>query len=103
LLAVTGSARVASFPDVPSMNEVVPGAIGTAWFGVSAPAQTPAAIVAQLQDEIIRIVRDPEVQARLSDIGMTPGPLPSGEFVAYINAEMRKWDPVIKAAKVKIE
>jgi len=103
LLAVTGGNRLATFPEVPTMNEVVPGAIGTQWFGISAPARTPAPVVKQLADEILRIVGSTEVQARLEDVGMTPDPLASAEFVTYIQSEIRKWEPVIRAAKLKVE
>lgn len=103
LLAVSGAERLPTFPDVPTMNEVVPGAIGVAWFGLSAPAQTPPTVVKLLEDEVMRAVRAPDVQARLADIGMTPAPLGSADFVAYIAAETRKWAPVVASAKVKIE
>ncbi len=103
LLAVSGSDRLATFPDVPTMNEVVPGAIGVAWFGVSAPAQTPTSIVKLLEQEVIRAVRSDDVRAKLSDIGMTPGPLSSAEYAAYIAAETKKWAPVVASAKVRIE
>jgi tripartite-type tricarboxylate transporter receptor subunit TctC len=103
LLAVTGSRRLPTFPDVPTMNEAVPGAIGTQWFGISAPARTPAPVVKQLADEILRIVGSADVQSRLEDVGMTPDPLGPTEFTAYIQSEMRKWEPVIRAARLKAE
>lgn len=103
LLAVTGNDRLGTFPDIPTMNEVVAGVVGTAWFGISAPAKTPAAIVAQLQLEVLRAVRLPEVGARFTDIGLTPNPIGSHEFTAFIRSETAKWAPVVQNAKVRIE
>jgi tripartite-type tricarboxylate transporter receptor subunit TctC len=103
LLAVTGSARVSSFPDVPTMNEVVPGVIGTAWFGISTPAKTPTPVVEFLQSEIQKTLRQADVQQRLADIGMTVTAIGSTEFTQFIASEIKKWAPVIEQAKVKIQ
>jgi tripartite-type tricarboxylate transporter receptor subunit TctC len=103
LLAVTGPERLATFPDVPTMNEVVRGVIGTAWFGISAPARTPQPIVDQLQAEVIGVLRQPDVIARLGDIGTTLNPIGSQAFAAFIASEVRKWAPVIQQSRVKVE
>ena len=103
LLAVTSERRVKSFPDVPTLSEVVPGVSGAAWFGISAPAKTPAAITERLQAEVLAIVQSPDMQTRLTDLGMTPLAFGSADYLAFINNENRKWAPVIKAANVKVE
>ena len=103
LLAVTSERRVKTFPDVPTLNEIVPGVSGAAWFGVSAPAKTPAAIAERLQSEVQAIVQSADMQSRLSEMGMTPMPYGSAEYLAFIQSENRKWAPVIKASNVKVE
>ena len=101
LLAVTGTQRVPTFPDVPTMNEVVPGVIGLAFFGMAGPAGLPRAIADRLQNDIIAVIKAPDNAARLADIGMAPTALPATEFVAFVQAEIRKWGPIVKAAGVK--
>ena len=101
MLAVTGPQRVPTFPEVPTMNEVVPGVIGLAFFGLAAPAGLPAPIAERLQATIIAIIKNPDNAARLTDIGMNPSPLPAAEFVAFVQAEIRTWGPVVKAVGVK--
>jgi tripartite-type tricarboxylate transporter receptor subunit TctC len=94
---------VKSFPDVPTLSEVVPGVSGAAWFGISAPAKTPAAITERLQAEVQAIVQSPDMQTRLTDLGMTPLAYGAHEYLAFINNENRKWSPVIKTSNIKIE
>jgi tripartite-type tricarboxylate transporter receptor subunit TctC len=103
MLAVTSEKRLIAFPDVPTLSEIVPSVSGAAWFGISAPAKTPAAIAERLQAEIQAIINSADMQTRLSDLGMTPLGLGAAEYSAYIQNEIRKWTPVIKAAKVTVE
>ena len=103
LLAVSGDARSKTFPDVPALTEVVPGVAGGAWFGISAPARLPANTALRLQTEVQAIVNAPDMQARLGELGMTPVPLVGADFLAFIQAENRKWGPVIKAGKITVE
>ncbi|MGA0571368.1 Bug family tripartite tricarboxylate transporter substrate binding protein [Variovorax sp. VNK109] len=103
VLAVTGAKRSPLFPDVPTMNEVVPGVIGEAWFGISMPAKTPQPVVDRLETEITRIITAPDVQARLIELGMTPMGVGRKEFGAFLRSETDRWGPVIKAANIQIE
>ena len=103
LLAVSGEARSKTFPGVPALTEVVPGVTGGAWFGISAPARLPANIALRLQTEVQAIVNAPDMQARLSELGMTPMPLGGADFLAFIQTENRKWGPVISAGRIKVE
>ncbi len=103
LLAVSGDGRSKTFPDVPALNEVVPGVVGGAWFGISAPARLPGDIAQRLQAEVQAIVNAPDMQTRLSELGMTPLPLGGADFAAFIQAENRRWGPVIKAGRITVE
>ncbi len=103
LLAITSERRSSVFPDVPALAEVVPGVSGAAWFGVSAPARTPAAVLERLQAEVLAIVQSADMRSRLAELGMTPLPYGSADYLAFIQNENRKWAPVIKTANVKVE
>lgn len=103
LLAVTSEARARTFPEVPTTGEIIPGVVGAAWFGVSAPARLPAPIADRLEAEIRKLLALPDVQARLGDIGMTVVAGGQRDYIAHIQAENARYGPVIAAAKVKID
>jgi len=103
ILAVSGPKRVPAFPDVPTMNEVVPGTVGEAWFGVSAPAGTPAAVVDRLQTALAKVMANADFRGKLAEQGLTPIGAPQAEFVKFLHDEDRKWAPIIKAANIKLD
>jgi tripartite-type tricarboxylate transporter receptor subunit TctC len=103
MLATTTEKRVPGFPDIPAMEEIVPGVSGSLWYGVSAPARTPQAVIDRLQAEILSSINSSELQTGLTGIGMTPVPLGSDEFVGFIQNEMRKWGPIVKANNIRID
>ena len=103
LLSVSGESRNKNFPEVPALNEVVPGVVGGAWFGISAPAKLPMPIANRLQTEIQAIVNAPDMLSRLTEMGMTPMPLTGQDFVNFLLAENRRWGPVIRAGKITVE
>ena len=104
-LAVTGAARVASLPNVPTMIESgLPTFDVTGWFGFWAPAGTPRAVTVRLSAELNRIMREPEVRARAEEQGVdlanTQEP---DEFGRYVQAELAKWRQIIKDAGAKLD
>ena len=104
-LAVTGAARIAALPDVPTMAEAgVAGYEATAWFGMVAPAAVPRDIVMKLNQEVGRILQMPEVLARISQQGSAQivGGTPE-QFGEFIRAEGVKWSRVVKEAGIKPE
>src|ERR1041385_4028788 len=103
-LAVTGEARNAAVPDVPTFAEAgLPGVTASTYWGVLAPKGTPQEIVDRLSAEFARAVRDPEVVKRIGELGYLPiGGGPS-DYAANIRSEIAKWAPVIKAANIKAE
>lgn len=105
ILAVTSDKRLPSYPDVPTMNEIVPGVRAAAWLGISAPLKTPSAITSRLEKEILAIIASPATQVRLAEpgIGLTPLPLGSEKFVAFIENEIRVWTPVIKKGNIRVD
>jgi tripartite-type tricarboxylate transporter receptor subunit TctC len=102
-LAVTTLERSPAMPEVPTCAEQgLRGVEATAWFGVQAPARTPRAILQRYSDEINAIIREPDMQRRLADLGgMAPNLTPDGgtspeTFDAFIKAEITKWAEVVR-------
>jgi tripartite-type tricarboxylate transporter receptor subunit TctC len=102
-LAVTSLERAALLPDLPPMQDFVPGFEATSWHGLFAPAGTPPEIVNKLSADVQRILRTPEMSDRLKGMGATPIGNTPEEFAAFIAAERQKWAEVIKAANISAD
>jgi tripartite-type tricarboxylate transporter receptor subunit TctC len=103
VLAVSGPKRVAAFPDVPTMSEVVPDTVGEAWFGVSAPAGLPQPIVDKLTAALTKVMASADFRAKLLEQGLVSVAAPQAQFVQFIKDEDRKWAPIIKSANIKLD
>jgi tripartite-type tricarboxylate transporter receptor subunit TctC len=103
-LAVTGPRRAGALPDVPTVAQAgLPGYESVQWYGVLAPAGTPAAVVNKLQAEIVRAVQSPELQAAMANEGADPVGSSAEEFAALIRGEITKWTQVVKTAGIQQE
>ena len=103
-LAVTSLQRVPAYPDLPTMDESgVTGYEVVSWFGLSAPAGTPSAIIHRLHEESIRFIRQPDVVQKLADLGATPAGSTPEQFSEKIRTDIEKWAPIIKAAGIKVQ
>jgi tripartite-type tricarboxylate transporter receptor subunit TctC len=102
-LAVTSATRSALLPDLPTVADFVPGYEATAWFGLGAPKDTPAEIVARLAQEVRAGLADPAIKQRLADLGGTPMPLTSAELGTLIADETERWGGVIRKFNIKAE
>lgn len=101
-LAVTSPARLANFPDIPTMKELGLARVeGTVWYGLLAPAGTPKAVVAKLNAESNRVLAMPDIKEKLLRAGIDAAGGTPDEFGSFIRAEQEKWGPVVKAAGVK--
>jgi tripartite-type tricarboxylate transporter receptor subunit TctC len=102
-LAVTSPKRTAAMPDLPTLAESgLPGFDATAWFGLVAPAGTPAAIIDKLHRETARVLSLPDVRRRLDDLGMEVVANSPAEFSAVIAAEIPRWAKLIRDAGVNV-
>jgi tripartite-type tricarboxylate transporter receptor subunit TctC len=99
-LGVGTKGRSKMMPDVPPIADTLPGFEAVTWVGLLAPAGTPREIVARMQREIEKVVRDPEVQARLSVSGAEPVASTPEQFSAYLSSEVDKWARVVKQAHI---
>ena len=103
-LAVSPAKRSPAAPDLPTIAESgVPGYDSGAWFGLLAPAGTPKAIVDKLAIETVRILKLPDVNRRISELGAEPVGGTPQQFSALIKSEIAKWAKVIKEANVELQ
>src|SRR6516164_5157049 len=102
-LAVTGPARSAVVPEVPTVGETVPGYEVSGWTGIGVPAGTPAAIVATLNREINAGLADARIAARLAEVGGRPIAVSAEEFGQLWRRDTDKWAKVVKFAAAKRE
>jgi tripartite-type tricarboxylate transporter receptor subunit TctC len=102
-LAVTTATRLEALPDIPTVGEFVPGYEATGWLGVGAPKNTPAEIVDRLNKEVNATLDDPQMKARLADLGSVPIVMTPGDFGKFIRDDTEKWARVIRAANIKAE
>lgn len=101
-LAVASDRRAPYLPDVPTAGEAgLPGFDALVWWGVVAPAKTPAPIVARLNDEIVKSLRDPAVARRLEEAGVVITPQTPEQFGQFIATQTDLWTRVVKSAGIK--
>jgi tripartite-type tricarboxylate transporter receptor subunit TctC len=103
-LAVTGAQRAPQLPNVPTVAETVsPGFAAAGWSGFVAPAGTPAAVIAKINADVVAILREPAIAARIVELGGTPDPGTPEEYARFIASEIAKWREVARAANVRLD
>jgi tripartite-type tricarboxylate transporter receptor subunit TctC len=100
-LAVTTATRLEALPDVPTVSTVLPGYEASTWNGIGAPKNTPAEIIDKLNKEINAALADPNMRARLADLGAVPMPMTPAQLGKFIADETGKWAKVVKFAGIK--
>ncbi|GIX09846.1 tripartite tricarboxylate transporter substrate binding protein [Elioraea sp.] len=103
-LAIGAPQRLPDAPDVPTFDEV--GASGVsvdAWFGLWAPAGTPAPIVAKLAEAVVAIVNEPPMQERLRAMGFNAAPLGPAAFAAFQREEVARWQALVELTGIRME
>ena len=99
-LALTGLKRSTGFPGVPLVADTIPGYDVSAWFALFAPAKTPRAVIARLNEELDKILRNQQVIERLAQVGVDVAPSSSAQLGNYLRSEIAKWDKVVKKANI---
>jgi len=103
-LGVTSAHRTQLAPEIPTLAELgLAGFDVTSWFGVIAPAGTPADIVAYLNAELIAVLKAPEMRERLAAAGLEPVAGTADEFAALIRSEIRKYAKLIRTSGIRLE
>jgi len=100
-LAVTTATRSPALPDVPSLNDFLPGYDASTWLGIGAPKNTPPDIVEKLNKEINAVLADPAMEARIANFGYTAFASSSAEFGKFIAEDIQKWAKVVKFAGIR--
>jgi tripartite-type tricarboxylate transporter receptor subunit TctC len=101
-LGVTTSYRIKVLPDVPAIGEVVKGYDAIGWYGLGAPAGTPADVIKTLSEAMTAAIAVPAVKERFVQLGVEPMPLDPEGFRKHIAVEAEKWAKVIKTQGVKL-
>ena len=103
-LAVTSRERLAAFPDLPTVSEAgVPGFESSQWYGVLSPAGTPREVLEILNASIRKIMRNPDMKAKMTADGLVAIGSTREEFAAHIRAEIDKWARVIRASGASVD
>jgi len=103
-LAVTSLRRSAVTPNIPTLEELgMRGFEATGWYGILAPAGTPAAITAKLNEEIVKALRMPDVAQRMTSLGLDQVGSSQKEFGDFVKRELAKWASVVKTAGIRAE
>lgn len=101
-LAILSGQRSPLVPGVPTIAESgYPGFVYDTWYGVPAPARTPATIISRLNADIVRVLASPDVKTLLEQQGTQPAGGSPADFGAFIQSEIEKWSKAIKAAGVQ--
>ncbi|MCW5651699.1 MAG: tripartite tricarboxylate transporter substrate binding protein [Ramlibacter sp.] len=103
--AVTSAQRSGAMPDLPTIEEAagLKGFDASSWFGLLAPAGTPPDVVSRIQQETAKALASPAIKEKLLAQGAIPGGNTPAEFARFIDSEIAKWAPVVKASGAKID
>ena len=102
ILAVSTPKRSAFLPDIPTLKEAGIDVEADAWMGLVAPAGLPGAMITRINQEVVEAIKTAEIREKLATQLMEPIGNSPAEFRAQIEAEIGRWEPVIKAAGVRI-
>ena len=104
IVAINGGSRYDKLPDVPTVNDILPGfERPSSWIGVFAPTGTPPAVVKRLSDEFVKQVGLPEVRARIGSLGTMADPMTSEQFGAFVRRDVESVGRLMKAAGIQPE
>jgi len=102
-LAVTSRTRSQALPDVPTIDEFVPGYEASVWNGMVAPKNTPTEIIGKLYKEIDAALADPKINSRFAEIGSVPKSMTPDDFGKFVAEDTEKWGKVIQANNIRTE
>jgi tripartite-type tricarboxylate transporter receptor subunit TctC len=101
-LAVTSLKRLDSMPEIPTVAESgIPGFEVVGWYGIFAPPKLPKPLLTRIHGELIKVLKEPEMQKAIFNQGATPVGNSPEEFRKYLLADMEKWKKVVKASGAK--
>lgn len=102
-LAVTTLNRHPDFPELPALNDTVPGFHIATWFGIFGPAKLPQPLVAQLNQALVKALGSASTQEKFARMSATPAPMSPTEFAAFVQKENAAYGRLVKSARIKLE
>ena len=102
-LAVSTAERAPLMPNVPVINEFVPGVVYDHWYGMMAPGKTPRPVVEQISRDVGRVLQMPEVVKSLGEQGVIPAPNSPADFDKFIASEIERLGKVVKTANIALD
>ena len=103
LIAISASRRDPAIPDIPAINETLPGFEFEPWWGLFAPVGTPREIVARLHGETARALALQEIKSHYANMGMTAVSSTPERFSAYVQDEIARWAKIVRAAGIRAD
>jgi len=103
LLGAGGPGRIAAFPEVPAIDELLPGFRSETWMGIVAPPGTPPTIAARLSAALARVMEDAEVRRRLVELQAEPLGSSPEQMAQTIRQETERWTQVIRSARIQLD
>ena len=103
LLAVTSRDRMSSTPDIPTVIEAgFPNLVAENFLGISGPAGVPREVVTAVHAAMAEIIRRPDVQRKLDELGISPRAMSSADFQAFVSNQVSAWAPAVRASGAKL-
>ena len=96
-------ARTPLASDLPALAESIPGFKVTGWYGLLAPAKTPATLIQHLNSEFVKVMKSPDILEKMSGLGAEAKTSAPEEFAAHIRSETEKMRAAVKASGAKVE
>jgi tripartite-type tricarboxylate transporter receptor subunit TctC len=103
MLAVTSTARLPEFPDLPTVAELLPGFELNGWTGLFVPAGTPPALIERLDGAARTVLAEEAIMQRVEAAGAVAAPLGPIPFEAFIKGEIARWTSVVRAANISLD
>ena len=103
-IAVTSEQRLPGAPDVPTFREAgLPGMVIASWFGYFVPAATPDGVQKQLAADMQEVLKQPDVRAKVVQLGVEPAALGPAEFQRFLDSEIERWTALTRARNIKLD
>jgi tripartite-type tricarboxylate transporter receptor subunit TctC len=103
-LGVTSEKRLNLLPDVPTMQELgLKDFVVGSWYGISAPAGTPKNVTKIIADATVKVLKDPDMQAQMTNMGIQPPDIPPSGYRGFVASEIARWAPLITASGAKVD
>ena len=102
-IALTASRRSPLSPEIPTMAETLPGFNVQSMFGMVVASGTPRPVVQKIYNDVVAVMRRPEVTSRLAELGLEPNPITPEQFDAMVKSDIDRWTQLVKTANLKVD